>query len=382
MAMPEADLQLPADPIAAVTHPDPWPYYRQLRETRPLYFDAGLQLWVASSQTVISEALHHPGLTVRPPGEAVPAALQGTAAGAVFALLVRMTDGDFHAAHKPAVVQAVRRWSLADVAAASAAAAADLVPRLHANTLLGQLPVQTMARLLGVRDRELDATCSQVLAFVQGISPGAPETAVALASEAAGALMAQGQSEGLDAVMAANRIALMQQSLDATAGLLGLTVLMLRQHPVLAEAAGHAPAAMRDFVTEVERHQSPIQNTRRFAAQALQLAGQPIAKGQGVLLLLASGNRDPALNLQPDHFDPQPAGRRSLGFGAGAHACPGAAIAIEIVAASIRWMGAKDRFDVCFGRRAGFRPLGNARIPVFEEQHPRTKENHHGLSDF
>ncbi|MGQ2978352.1 MAG: cytochrome P450 [Polaromonas sp.] len=364
--MPDAVREPPADPIAAVTHPDPWPYYRQLRETRPLYFDAGLQLWVASSQAAISEALHHRALTVRPPGEAVPAALQGAPAGQVFARLVRMTDGDFHAAHKPAVVESVRRWRLAEVAAASAAAAADLAPRLDANTLLGRLPVQTIARLLRVPDRQLETTCRQVQAFVQGIAPGAPETAVALASEAAGALMAQGQAEGLDAVMAANRMALMQQSLDATAGLLGHTVLMLRQHPGLADAADRSLAAMRAFVSEVERQQAPIQNTRRFAAQALQLAGQPIGKGQGVLLLLASGNRDPALNPQPDHFDVQRSDRRSLGFGAGAHACPGVAIAIETVAVGVMWTRAGGRFDACFGRLAGFRPLGNARIPVFD----------------
>ncbi|WP_395055351.1 cytochrome P450 [Polaromonas sp.] len=363
----DAAIQPPGDPIAAVTHPDPWPYYRQLRESRPSYFDAGLQLWVASSQSVIVEALHHPALTVRPPGEPVPAALQGTAAGEVFALLVRMTDGAFHAAHKPAVKQKVRRWSLAELAAASTAATADLWPRLGANNFLSRLPGQTMARLLSVPDLELDATCSQVQTFVQGIAAGASGTAVALASDAAEALMNQGKAEGLDAVQAANRIALMQQALDATAGLLGHSVLMLARYPELAEAAGDAPQAMREFVAEVERHQAPIQNTRRYAAQSLSLAGQPIEAGQGVLLVLASGNRDEALHAHPDHFDPQRSDGRSLGFGAGAHACPGAAIAIETVAACARWLGAGAQFGSYFGMQSGFRPLGNARIPVFEE---------------
>jgi hypothetical protein len=104
----------PAHAVEAVTHPDPYPYYQQLREERPLYFDGGLKLWVASIQAVIHEALQNPALCVRPPAEPVPPALQGTAAGDVFAQLVRMTDGGFHAAHKPAVVLAARRWSLAD----------------------------------------------------------------------------------------------------------------------------------------------------------------------------------------------------------------------------------------------------------------------------
>lgn len=365
--MPEAASRAPANPVAAVTHPDPWPYYRRLREERPLYFDESLGFWVASSHAVISEALHLPALQVRPPGEAVPAALQGTPAGDVFARLVRMTDGAFHALHKPSVERATRRWTLADVARAAEAAAADLLPRVGANALLSLLPVQTMARLLAVPVAQIDVTCGWVQAFVQGVAPGASEQAVALASEAAQALMAQGQAGGLDAVQAANRIALMQQALDATAGLLGHAALMLAAHPRPASVADGPVQAMRDFVAEVERHQAPIQNTRRFAAQALQLAGQAVGEGQGVLLVLASGNRDPALNRRPDDFDPQRSESRSLGFGAGVHACPGAGIAIEIVAACAIWARAGGRFDSYFGGQTGFRPLGNARIPVFEE---------------
>ena len=39
----------PQDPIAAVTHPDPYPYYADLAARRPLYRDDALQIWVASS---------------------------------------------------------------------------------------------------------------------------------------------------------------------------------------------------------------------------------------------------------------------------------------------------------------------------------------------
>lgn len=360
--MPDAVLPPPADAIAAVTHADPWPYYRQLREERPLYFDDGLKFWVASSFAVVHEALQQEMLRVRPSADPVPLALQGTAAGEVFAQLVRMTDGTFHAAHKPAVVQAVRRWTLADVARTSEAATAVL---WATEDFMHVVPVQTMARLLGVPDAQLADTCRWVQAFVRGIAPGADTQAVSLAADAAAALMAQGQALGLPAVQAANRIALMQQSLDATAGLLGQTALMLAQHPSLAAAADHSRDAMRAFVAEVERHGAPVQNTRRFAAGRLLLAGQTIEAGQGVLLVLASANRDVALNPQPDQFDPQRSARRSMGFGAGAHACPGASIAIEIVAACVRRIRAGCQFYACFGRPAGFQPSGNTRLPVF-----------------
>ena len=363
--MGEPPLAPPAGPVAAATHPDPYPYYRQLREQRPLYFDRALDLWVASSHSVIEQAFGHAALRVRPPAEPVPAALAGNAAGEVFAQLVRMTDGPFHAAHKPAVVQAARRWRLAEVARASE----DTVSQASgwtANQLITVLPVQTMARLLGVSGDALDNTCHWVQQFAQGIAPGAPAQVVALAAGAAQALMDQGRALGLPPVQAANRIAFMQQSLDATAGLMGHTALMLAQHPQLAAVADSSLEAMREFVAEVERFCAPIQNTRRFAAEAVVLAGQSMQAGQGVLLVLASANRDEALNSQPDSFNPQRGERRSVGFGAGVHACPGASIAIEIVASSTRCIRESGQFDAYFFvRHAGFRPLGNARIPVF-----------------
>lgn len=359
-------MQAPRDALEAVTHPDPWPYYRSLREAQPLFFDAGLGLWVASSHAAVDAAIRHPALRVRPPGELIPQALQGGAAGQVFAQLVRMSDGDFHAAHKPAVERAARRWQLADVARAAEDATQDLMPRLAANDFVAALPVHTMARLLEVPDSEREPTCRWAAQFTQGIAPGAGAQAVTLAHQAAAALMAQGQALGLLPVQAANRIAFMQQSIDATSGLLGHVALRLAQDPVHAALADASPAAMRAFVREVERWAAPIQNTRRFAAEPLSLLGHSIAAGEGLLLLLASANRDASFNPQPDHFDMDRTQARSMGFGAGTHGCPGADIAIEMVAACVRHIRAGGQFDHYFGRCSGFRPLPNARIPVFE----------------
>ena len=357
----------PRDAIAAVTHADPFSYYRALRDEKPLFFDAALGLWVATSHAVLSDAFAHPQLRVRPPAEPVPKALVGKAVGDVFAQLVRMTDGDFHAAHKPAMEQAARRWTLDDVARASEESAADLRPRLPANEFMAALPVQAMARLLGEPAEMLEPTCTQAAQFARGIAPGATEQDIAAADGAAQALMARGASLGLQPAQAAARIAFMQQSLDATWALMAHTVLKLMGDARLEAAADESPDAMRKFVTEIERHAAPTQNTRRFAAQALELAGQSIGEGQGVLLVLAAANRDPALNPDPDRFDPERSQPRSMGFGSGRHGCPGAAIAIEIVAAAVRSVRAAGQFDCYFGRQSGFRPLGNIRCPVLSD---------------
>ena len=50
-------MNFPTDPIAAVTHPDPYPYYAQLRAGPPLAYDERLRLWIASRAEVVMEVL-------------------------------------------------------------------------------------------------------------------------------------------------------------------------------------------------------------------------------------------------------------------------------------------------------------------------------------
>lgn len=350
-----AAMQDPIHAVAAATHPDPYPWYARMRQEAPLAWDANLGLWVATGAAAVLSALAHPQLRVRPPDEPVPRALAGTLAGDVFARLVRMTDGDFHRAHKPQVEVAARQWDRAAVAAAATAAAEDLCRRTEPNALLSAVPVQAMARLLGVPQALHDATVLWVTQFTQGIAPGAGEDAVALADAAARGLMAQGEAEGLDPVRSANRIAFMQQALDATAGLVGNTLLALRRDPSLAHAA------MDDVVDETARWDAPVQNTRRFAAVDLDLCGQRIRTGEGLLLVLASANRDHAFHPSPDAFTPGRAALRNAAFGSGAHACPGERIANAIATAAV------PPLVPVYGRlrHTGYRPLPNARIPVF-----------------
>ena len=361
----QAASDFPSGPTAAAVHADPYPYYARLREKTPFFFDEDLGSWVASTAGVIDEVLAHAGLRVRPPAEPVPPPLAGTPAGEVFALLVRMNDGDFHPVHRPQMDASAARLSMGDVAKAAAGAARDLAPRTGPNDLLSRLPVQAMARLLGVASDALDATTAWVEDFVHGIAANASTDAISRASLAALQLMAQGEALGLDKVRSANRIAMMQQSLDATAGLIGNTVRRLQSRPGGPDAAASLNT-WRSVVAEVARWDSPVQNTRRYAAAGLRIAGQDVSAGQGILVLLACGNRDAALNDNPDEFDAARSTRRMFSFGAGRHHCPGEAIAMEIASSALKTLHAGGDAQRLFKRVNGFRPLPNARIPIFE----------------
>lgn len=62
---------LPDNPIAAVTHLDPFPYDAALVARRPLYREAVLGLWVASSADAVTAVLTSDHYRVRPPTEPV-----------------------------------------------------------------------------------------------------------------------------------------------------------------------------------------------------------------------------------------------------------------------------------------------------------------------
>ena len=88
---------IPRDPIAAVTHPDPYPYYSALVAEEPLYRDGALGLWVAASAAAVTAVLASDLCQVRPLAEPVPRALLESPAGEIFRSLVRMNDGPAHA---------------------------------------------------------------------------------------------------------------------------------------------------------------------------------------------------------------------------------------------------------------------------------------------
>ena len=142
-----SERSFPPDPIAAVTFPDPYPFYTDL-VARGLYRDEALGLWIAASAEAVTAVLKSDLCRVRPPAEPVPRALVGSPAGEIFRHLVRMNDGPVHDSCRQAVSAMLGTIDETQAAAASRHWAGFL-----ANELPGfqfRLPVYTVASLLRV----------------------------------------------------------------------------------------------------------------------------------------------------------------------------------------------------------------------------------------
>ncbi|WP_042880146.1 cytochrome P450 [Cupriavidus necator] len=368
--LPETEL----DPLSAVIHPDPYPYYRELATRRPFFRDERLGLWVAAGPREVAAVLAHPDCRVRPPAQPVPPALAGTAAGDLFGRLIRMNDGAAHAPLKQILMPmlaAIDPAAAAGRAGAMAtvidAGAASGTPGERANRWLFTLPVVTVADLLGMPVAEGDKAAEiaqRVAAFAAAQSPLADAHTVRAGAEAAqwlgtwlagatptdGPLPALHQAAhavGIDAqAVAANTIGLLVQACEATAALAGNTLLRLGR--------GTPDVALQAVVTRVAQDDPPVQNTRRFLAADAQLCGHAVKAGDAVLVLLAAAS---CAGLAD--------GERTWTFGHGRHACPGERLAQALAAATVAALLARGADPAALARAFRYRPSLNARIPHF-----------------
>ena len=386
----------PTDPIAAATHVDPYPYYARLVAERPLYHDPKLGAWVASGAAAVAEVLAHPACRVRPVLEPVPPGLVGTPAGEIFRHLVRMNDGESHCPLKRAVSATLDTLTEERVAAETRRCAAEILAPAGSEhdavtplELGSVLPTWVIASLLGLTGEAVPAAARDVAELVRCVFPGGTPDEVergkvaavrlrdrfrdqlsrrdaATADTLLHALAARcdGLGPGAADSIIANAIGFMVQACDATAGLIGNTLVALAREPEVLVRVRRMPDLLALAVNEVARHDPPIQNTRRFLAQDATVAGEELRAGDTVLVLLAAANRDPTLNPAPHRFDPARNGPRDFTFGSGAHACPGRLAATTIAEASVAHLLDRGFKPEQLDPTPNYRSSPNARTPL------------------
>ena len=121
---------------------------------------------------------------------------------------------------------------------------------------------------------------------------------------------------------------------ETTVNLITNGMLTLLRHPEVLDHLRRTPDLAIPLVEEVLRYDPPVQFRTRTTLAEIPVGGITIPRGVSVVLLLASGSRDPARFSEPERFDPKRAVNEHLGFGSGDHYCVGAPLArLEAVTA-------------------------------------------------
>jgi cytochrome P450 len=115
---------------------------------------------------------------------------------------------------------------------------------------------------------------------------------------------------------------------ETTVNLIGNGTLALLRNPDQLALLRDHPERMADAVEELLRYDGPVERaTVRFAATDTTLAGKTIKRGEAVVVVLGSANRDETHFRHADQLNLTRDDNRHMAFGYGVHYCVGAPLA-------------------------------------------------------
>jgi cytochrome P450 len=356
------------DPFNFARYADPYPNYRRVRETTPVYFSQLLDSWVLTRHADVKAALVDPRISAARTRAVQAAQLSEelrqrlAPVDELLGRWVLFQDNPAHRRLRQAMTGALtsdlvgrlrpRVQALADglVDAMRGRGETDLV----ADFAL-RLPAMVIAELLGMSSDDADRFQRWVhtiaLYFAIG-SLGNAETIGALCGTV------EQMAEFMRAIVEEHRRApredlisgLISASPDgdllAEVEILSQCMLLLHGgyestmntitsgmlHLLSSDAeplrlCAEDPAVAAAAVEESLRCEPAFQFVARVATADLDIGGQAIEADQQIVCVLGAANRDPAQFADPDRFDVHRRPNPHLSFGYGAHFCIGAALA-------------------------------------------------------
>ncbi|MFD9637410.1 cytochrome P450 [Streptomyces violascens] len=356
--------------------PDPYSVYRRYRQADPVHLTSGA--WHLFRHEDVSRALTDRRLgrsaaTAHEGGSPPPPRIPGD-----FPHLTRTVanwmvflDPPRHTRIRALVVKAFTPKVVEGLRPRIRALAADLANELTAalhrdgsvdlvDAFAAPLPIQVISELLGV-PRELRTWFrARAVGLQQATSTrtGRAADAYAVADRAAreldeyfrselaarrGTGRADGERDLIAGMMAADDdgeqpplsddelagtfVHLLTAGHETTTNLLAKGLLALLRHPDQLALLRARPELMPGAAEELIRYDSPVQTVSRWAYADVGFGSRTVRRGDRVVLVLGSANRDPERFTAPDRLDLTRDARRHCGFGLGIHYCLGAALA-------------------------------------------------------
>ena len=235
----------------------------------------------------------------------------------------------------------------------------DMLDAMPTNTevdlvqaLAAPLPVMVIAEMLGVEDGDMatfKAWSDEIFSNIGEILFGTPSAESVRAAEEMnayflqrindirrspkthllGQLVATETEDGTlddEELLSFCRLLLIAGN-ETTTGLITASARIFHEQPDTLLQLKRQPELSAGFVEEALRYYSPFSATVRRTTKDIELAGQTIAKGELVVPLIASANRDERVFDAPDTFQIDRSPNPHLGMGFGIHFCLGAHLA-------------------------------------------------------
>jgi len=352
-----ADQTLVYDPYAYEIHEDPYPTYARLRAEAPLYRNDERGFWALSRHGDVLGAFRDSERFSNAEGVSIDPAASGPHAHRTMSFLAM--DAPQHPRMRGLVS---RGFTPRRVAGMEGNIRALTVRHLEAALdkgdfdfvadLAGIVPMDVISELLGVpeADRAMLRRQSDLLIHreegVTDVPPAGVEAAFALVVYYADLIADRRAHPGDDLVSAlcaaevdGDRLTddeitsflflMVVAGNETTTKLLAHAWYWADRNPAERDKVWADPGRIPDWVEETLRYDTSSQMLARVTLSDVEYHGQTIPKGDRVLLLAGSANRDERAFAEPDRFDLD-RDRESVGiasFGVGRHFCMGASLA-------------------------------------------------------
>ena len=343
------------DPFAYEFHEDPYPIYRALREQAPAYRNEELGFVALSRHADVLAGFKNWEAFSNTGGVSLEMGALGEDATAVLSFLgmdpprhTRMrglVSKGFTPRRVTELEPRIREVAVGYLECARAPGGFDFVA-----DFAGRLPMDVVSELLGVpaQDRdELRRWADLVLhreAGIQGIPPEGIEASGKLLRYFVDVVAERRRRPGDDLASALCAAELDGERLsdkdviaflylmiiagnETTTKLLANAVYWLEKHPAMRKEVTESPALVPQWVEETLRFDNSTQLMARSVTGDFSYQGHAMQRGQKVLLLIGSANRDERVFPSPDLFDIHRDTSQHLSFGRGTHFCLGAALA-------------------------------------------------------
>ncbi|WP_125722675.1 cytochrome P450 [Flavobacterium ustbae] len=167
------------------------------------------------------------------------------------------------------------------------------------------------------------------------------------------------KKEEIIPIAVSNLIGLCIQSFDAGRGLLSNSLLQILQNKNVKDKT-----EIEKSVIETLRFDPPIHNTRRIATEDFVIDESLIQKGNAILVVLASANRDAEKFENAPNFDPhRKNNHENLTFGMGGHECLAKYFSIHLTTETLWFLFTNYKTISLLENNIQYEPLINARLP-------------------
>ena len=319
---------------------DPYPRYAYWREQHPIWRDRDSGMWVLSRQQDVFDVLRD------------HTRFSSSAMGGMLPLI--SDDPPRHTQLRGLVNRAFTTGMLKRMTPAIEDVANRLVDEMRdhdvdaVTSLTTPLPVIVISRLMGIPEERRDdfkrwsdaltgtlagalpterrADVMEMSAFFHGLigerrsHPGEDLVSAIVNAEIDGQRLSDNEIVGFN-------ILLLIAGNETTTNLLGNLLNVLVDRPDLWSQLRNDPALIETAIEETLRFDSPVQFLMREATEDLELHGQRVRKGERVMVVMGSANRDPSVHPEPDTFSLVRERARHHAFGYGIHFCIGAPLA-------------------------------------------------------